>query len=147
MSAHPRLRARATARIAICDADPVRALVLAPAHETWVRAELAGTGLRTRFVQSVHDVVMALVEAPPPRPQILIIDFAALSAGELLHLHSIREQGWFGNVIAIGRIPLSVRTSLGIERAVAVGPYKLRPIAALEGQHAVHTLRLPKISG
>jgi hypothetical protein len=147
MSAHPRLRARATARIAICDADPVRALVLAPAHETWVRAELAGTGLRTRFVQSVHDVVMALVETPPPQPQILIIDFAALSAGELLHLHSIREQGWFGNVIAIGRVPLSVRASLGIERTVAIGPYKLRPIGALITQHTVHTLRLARICG
>lgn len=147
MSIHPRLRARATARIAITDTDPVRALVLAPAHETWIRGELAGTGLKTRFAQRVEDVVAALVEEPPPRPQMLLVDLAAISAGELLYLHSIRERGWFGTVIAIGRAPLSVRASLGIERAVAIGPYKLRPIAALVQQHTVHTLRLARICG
>jgi hypothetical protein len=147
MTVHPRLRARATARVAISEADPIRVLVLAPAHETWVRSELAGTGLRTQFVQSVHEVVAALIETPPPRPQILIVDFSALSAGELLHLHSIRVRGWFGSIIAVGRAAVSLRASLGIERTVTVGPYRLRPIAALEGQHTVHTLRLPKISG
>lgn len=124
-----------------------RALALAPGHETWIRSELAGTGLTTRFVRSVGEVVSALVEAPPPRPQILIVDFSAVSAGELLHLHSIREQGWFGSMIAIGRVALSLRASLGIERSVIVGPHRLRPIAALEDQHSQHTMRLSRISG
>lgn len=129
------------------DVEPVRALVLAPAHETWVRSELAGTGLTTRFVRSVAEVVSALVESPPPRPQILVVDLSSISPGDLMHLHSIRERGWFGNVIAIGRVPLPLRSSLGIERSVSVGPYKLRPIAGLENQHSMHTLRLRKVSG
>lgn len=129
------------------DAESVRALALAPDHETWIRSELAGTTLSTRFVGSVAEVVSAIIGVPPPRPQILIVDFSAVSAGELLHLHSIREQGWFGSVIAIGRVPVSLRTSLGIDRCVIVGPHRLRPIAALEDQHSQHTLRLSKISG
>ena len=147
MTVHPRLLARPTARIATSDTDAIRALVLAPAHETWIRAELAGTGLHTRCVASVAEVVSTLVAAPPPRPQILIIDLAAISAGELLHLHSIRDQGWFGNVIAVGRVPLSVRASLGVARSVAIAPHQLRPIASLMTQHTVHTLRMAKISG
>lgn len=147
MSIHPHLKARGTPRIAIAEVEPVRALALAPAHETWVRSELAGTGLTTQFVRSVSEVVAALVESPPPRPQILIVDPSSLSAGDLLHLHSIREQGWFGHIIAIGRVPLPLRESLRIERTVPVGPYRLRPIVRLEDQHSTHTLRMRKVSG
>lgn len=127
--------------------DNTRALVFAPDHETWVKSELAGTGLTVDIASSIRDVVYALIDEPPPRAQILIIDFSAITAGELLHLHSIREQGWFGNVIAIGRIPASLRKSMNVERSVLVGPYKLRPVAALAGQHTVHTMRMPKING
>lgn len=147
MSIHPRLRARATRKIVLSAAETDRVLALAPDHEAWIRSELAGTSLTTRFVRSVGEVVSALVEAPPPRPQILIVDFDEVSPGELLHLHSIREQGWFGSVIAIGRVAVSLRTSLGVDRCVTVGPHRLRPIAALEDQHSQHTMRLSKTSG
>jgi hypothetical protein len=120
-------------------------LVFAPDHETWVKSELAGTELTIDVAPSVKRVVEILIDDSAPRPQILIVDFNSMSAGELLHLHSIREQGWFGTVIALGRVPASLRKSMNIERSVDVAPYKLRPIAALAGQHVTHTMRMPKL--
>jgi hypothetical protein len=69
---------------------------------------------------SVAQVVSALVEDPPPRPQILVADFDDMSAGELMHLHVLREQGWFGRIIALGGVPPALRSSLAIERVLAV---------------------------
>lgn len=142
MAAHPRLRARGSDG-PITDRR-LRALVFAPDHETWIRSELAGTNLALSYASSIKHVVRELIEEPAPRPQLLIVDFNSMSAGELLHLHSIREQGWFGRVVALGRIPASLRKSMNVERSVDVGPHKLRPIAALAGQHGVHTIRMPK---
>ena len=143
MTTHPRLRARGTLK---ADSDgATRVLVFAPSHETWVKSELAGTPLSVEVVPSVARVVETLVAEEGARPQILIVDFNSMSPGELLYLHSIREQGWFGSVIALGRVPPSLRKSMNIERSVDVGPYKLRPIAALAGQHVHHTLRMPKL--
>jgi hypothetical protein len=124
----------------------MRAIVYAPDHETWVRSELAGTQIELEVAQSVRQLVRVLTEEAP-RPQLLVIDLNSVTAAELLHLHSIRDQGWFGAIVALGRVPASLRKSLSIERTVDVGPYKLRPIAALAGQHVTHTMRMPKISG
>jgi hypothetical protein len=124
----------------------MRAIVYAPDHETWVRSELAGTQIELEVAQSVRQLVRVLTEEAP-RPQLLIIDLNSINAAELLHLHSIREQGWFGAIVALGRVPASLRKSLSIERTVDIGPYKLRPIAALAGQHVTHTMRMPKICG
>jgi hypothetical protein len=125
--------------------DSTRVLVFAPSHETWIKSELTGTRLAVEVADSVKRVVEILTDESAPRPQLLIVDFNSMSAGELLHLHSIREQGWFGNVVALGRVPASLRKSMAIERSVDIGPYKLRPIAALAGQHAMHTMRMPKL--
>jgi hypothetical protein len=144
MATHPRLRARGTNPNGSSE-DGTRVLVYAPAHETWVRSELAGTPLSIEVAPTVKRVVETLVATEGPRPQILIVDFNSMTAGELLHLHSIREQGWFGNIIALGRVPPSLRKSINIERSVDVGPYKLRPIATLASQHVMHTARLPKL--
>ena len=144
MATHPRLRARGTDFDTTAN-DGTRVLVYAPAHEMWIKSELAGTRLTIEIATSVARVVEALVAQDAPRPQILIVDFNSMSAGELLHLHSIREQGWFGNVVALGRVPPSLRKSMSIERSVDIGPYKLRPIAALAGQHVMHTMRMPKL--
>ena len=107
--------------------------------------ELRGTALELEIAQSIGDVVAALVDDRPPRPQLLIVDLDSLSAGALLHLHSVREQGWFGKVIAIGRVSTALRTSLGVHRTVMVGPDKLRPIAMLAGEHTSSTMRMPKL--
>jgi hypothetical protein len=141
MATHPRLRARGTNPNESDDAT--RVLVFAPAHETWIKSELAGTALTMEVATSVKHVVETLA-TDGPRPQILIVDFNSMTAGELLHLHSIRERGWFGNVIALGRVPPSLRKSMNIERSVDIGPYKLRPIATLATQHVMHTMRMPK---
>lgn len=147
MPSHPRLRARATPRFAMSSDAGVRALVLAPRHEQWIERELVGTAMHARFARSVGEVVAALVDSAPPRPQMLIIDLESLSVGELLELHTVREQGWFGSVIAIGRVALSLRTSLQVERAILIGRGKLRPFAVVAGQHTNATMRMPKISG
>ncbi len=125
----------------------MRALVYAPNHETWIKSELAGTRIQIDVAKSVKQIVRVLTEEPPPRPQLFIVDFDSMNAAELLHLHSIREQGWFGTIVALGRIPPSLRKSLNVERSVDIAPYKLRPVAALAGQHVTHTMRMPKITG
>ena len=143
---HPRLRTRnAPERPATPDSG-VLALVFAPNHETWVKSELLGTRVQLELATSVKQVVRLLTQEPAPRPQLLIVDFDSMTAGELLHLHSIREQGWFGNIVALGRVPASLRKSMNIERSVDIGPYKLRPVAALAGQHLQHTMRMPKLT-
>jgi len=86
---------------------------------TWISRELAPSRITLRFVRSTKDAVRMLCVDPPPRPQILIADFDALSAGELLDLHAIREQGWFGTLIALGSTPRELRTTLNIEHTLA----------------------------
>ena len=104
--------------------EVIRVLVYAPsqARATWIETELADRSVMLQIGFSVAQVVSALVEDPPPRPQILIADFDALGAGEILHLHVLREQGWFGRIIALGELPLALISSLGVE-CVLVPPF------------------------
>lgn len=81
--------------------------------------ELARCGTASIQARSVAHVVASLVGlADGPRPQLAIIDLDALTAGELFHLHRIREQGWGGTLVALGKVPLSLRASLGIARTI-----------------------------
>lgn len=89
-------------------------------RQRWVENELSDGNATIQLARSVAHVVAALVEDPAPRPQLLVIDIDALSAGELFHLHQIRERGWFGAVVALGSVPVSLRVSLGIVRAIGV---------------------------
>jgi len=116
---HPRLHSRgATAGTA--DGSLIRVLVYAPspARASWVEAELADRAVMVQIGFSVEHVVSALTEDPPPRPQILVADFDDMSGGELFHLHTLREQGWFGRIIALGNLPTSLRSSLAIEHVL-----------------------------
>jgi hypothetical protein len=97
----------------------VRVLVYAPRRAAALEAAIADKTVLVQISFSVDHVVSALVEDPPPRPQILIADFDDLGAGEIMHLHVLREQGWFGRIIALGDLPPALRASLDIERVVA----------------------------
>jgi hypothetical protein len=98
----------------------VHAIVYSPTAERgrWVEHELARGGTTVQHAAGVKDVVSALIDDTGPRPQILVIDLDALSAGELFHLHQIREAGWCGTIVALGMIPPSLRVSLKINRVI-----------------------------
>jgi hypothetical protein len=95
----------------------IRVLVYAPSQTrgAWVEGELHDRAVVVQIGFSVDHVVSALVEDPPPRPQVLVADFDDMDPGELLHLHLLREQGWFGRIIALGSVPAALRSSLSIE--------------------------------
>ena len=112
---HPRLQSRGAERVA--DGELVRVLVYAPsaARASWIETELADRSVMMQIGYSVEHVVSALVEDPPPRPQILIADFDEIAPLDVMRLHVLREQGWFGRIIALGSVPSALRLSLEIE--------------------------------
>jgi len=148
MATHPRVQTRAT----IPDKRPgatgprLRVLVYAPseARASWIESELVDEAVMVQIGYSIAQVVSALVEDPPPRPQIMIADFDALNGGEIMHLHLLREQGWFGRIVALGNVPGSLRTSLSIEHLLrppfAAGA--LRDVIATS-TFDTHTTKLP----
>jgi hypothetical protein len=113
---HPRLHSRGTERAA-ADGELVRVLVYAPSptRASWIENELHDRSVMLQIGYSVEHVVSALVEDPPPRPQILIADFDEIAALDVMRLHVLREQGWFGRIIALGSVPSALRLSLAIE--------------------------------
>jgi hypothetical protein len=115
---HPRLHSRAVQEDPVSPGDVIRVLVYAPKRAAALEAELADKTVIIQIGFSVAQVVSALVEDPPPRPQILIADFDEMGPGEIMHLHVLREQGWFGRIVAIGDLPSALRSSLAVERVV-----------------------------
>jgi hypothetical protein len=114
---HPRTLARGTRADEL--ATRVTTIVYAAEDRIrWIENELARGKSAVQTARNVAGVVDALVEDPAPRPQILVIDVDALSPGELLHLHAVREQGWTGKIVALGRVPAALRTSLKIARVI-----------------------------
>jgi hypothetical protein len=116
---HPRVYLRG-AEPSAASGTQVRVLVYAPSpiRSAWIESELAHKSVIVQLGFSIDHVVSALVEDPPPRPQILVADFDDMDAGELMHLHVLREQGWFGRIIALGDLPPALRSSLAIERVL-----------------------------
>lgn len=93
---------------------------------------------------SVTHVGSALVEDPPPRPRILVANFDALSPAEVMHLHMLHEQDWFGRIIAIGGVPPTLHNSLAIDHVLGA-PYvrdALRDVIISAGLIA-ETTKLP----
>jgi hypothetical protein len=118
---HPRVQTREPREDrAVSPGTLIRVLVYAPAEAraSWVHTELDHESVMVQIGYSVGQVVSALTEDPPPRPQILVADFDDIGGPELLHLHSLREQGWFGRIIALGGLPPSLRSSLQIEHVL-----------------------------
>jgi len=117
-----------------------------PATKAWAESELSGQPVMIRFVPSVAEIVRALVDDPPPLPQVLIADFDAMKAADVLHLHGIRERGWFGSIIALGEVAGSLKTSLNVERVLArpLGANVLRSAVSRIGLD-LPTTKIPKI--
>lgn len=84
----------------------------------WVEKELGRLDAVLQIGRHVAHIVSALVEDPPPRPQVLVVDFDAMSAIDVMQLHAIREHGWCGRIIGLGVVPPPLRASLGIERVL-----------------------------
>jgi hypothetical protein len=102
--------------------EQIRVLVYTPGsgHAPWIESELAHKTVLVQIGYSVGQVVSALTEDPPPRPQILVVDLDQVPPGDVLHLHVAREQGWFGRIIAIGAMPVELRVSLVVD--CVIGP-------------------------
>jgi hypothetical protein len=142
MSATRHLQPRARTR------SHSRLLVFAPSSAVmkWIEDELEGEPFGRQVAHTPQQIVCALIDDPPPRAQLLIADFDALTAGDVLGLHAIRERGWFGSVIGVGTVGPELRKSLTIER-VLPRPLKggvLRWAVAEVGLDRA-TSRIPKI--
>ncbi len=115
---HPNTLARGT-RSTTQRKDPaLRVIVYAPSEQraAWIDSELTRVEALVQIARSVAQIIDALVEDPPPRPQVLVVDLDSIAPGDLLYLHLIRERGWCGRIIGLGTAPQALRASLGIER-------------------------------
>jgi hypothetical protein len=124
---HPRVLARGT-RMKIKEPEAitqviprtvVHVIVYAPTPERmrWVEQELK-VDTAIQRARDVAELVAVLVEDSRTRPQLLVIDLDSLSAGELFHVHQIREHGWCGEIVALGQVPPSLRASLKITHTI-----------------------------
>jgi hypothetical protein len=119
------VRERTTAPVqpapdSLLDGAQLIVVVYAPRDQVarWVEGELERDGSMVQTARTLPHLMRALVEDPPPRPNILVVDVDALSPAELMELHSIRERGWFGTVIGLGRVPPALRISLGVDHVL-----------------------------
>lgn len=144
---HPRLQARGTdpGEKGPAETTRLRALVYSPTSERLhaIVQELVGV-VAVQLGHSVSEVASALVEMPPPRPQVLVLDIDLVTAGELLHLHTLRERGWCGSIVAIGTVPAALARSLNIDHVVpfAMPPNTLREAIGAT-RFAAQTLQIP----
>jgi hypothetical protein len=140
---HPRVQQRSS------ELNPslMRVLVHAPspALAAWIESELVHRSILVQVGFSIAHVISALVDDPPPRPHILVVDFDALSPGAVMDLHVLRTQGWFGRLLALGDVPPSLCASLAVEAVLdtplAPGSLRQRIIADTSTLHV--TARLP----
>lgn len=119
MVPHPRLR---RTRDHVRPEPALRVLAFAPGSEVedWIVSEISRLDAFVQIERNVENVIAALIEDPPPRPAILVVDFDEMDPGEMLQLHALRERGWCGVIIGVGMIPIPLRSSLGIERVVSL---------------------------
>ncbi|MBA3463529.1 MAG: hypothetical protein H0T46_26470 [Deltaproteobacteria bacterium] len=114
MSAHPRTQQTRPL-------PALRILAYAPGskREEWILSDLRKVAAIVQVARSPTDVIAALTEDPPPVPAVLVLDFDHMPAAEMLLIHTIRERGWCGEIVAVGAIAMAMRNSLGIERVVS----------------------------
>jgi hypothetical protein len=94
----------------------VRVLIYAPDFGLlrWIESTFDGTGYLLQIARTVPEIVRIAVDDPPPRPQVLVADFDAIAAADLLGLHAIRDRGWFGAIVALGVVSAPLCSSLNI---------------------------------
>jgi hypothetical protein len=124
--------------------NAVRAIVYAPEENRseWIERELAREEIMIQTSRNITDVIAALVDDPPPRPQILVVDIDALHPAEVLELHKVREQGWTGTIFALGKVNPELRKSLRIDQVLMLVDNSLR-VAISEIGFDAQTRRLP----
>jgi len=148
---HPRIQARGTRRDDIVlPGEQIRTMIFAPepTRAAWIESELsrAPISITIQTGRKVRTVVSALVRDPEPRPKVLIVDFDAVSPGELLELHTIREEGWAGRVIGIGNVTRELAESLGVDHVFAPPLIRDSLLDCIAGtRHAAVTVAMPLI--
>lgn len=140
--------------------EPIRCLVFAPEanRARWVEDELtqahppvlesneARPKITIQLGRRVRTVVYALTKDPPPRPQVLIVDFDAISPGELFELHAIRHEGWSGRLIGLGDVPPDLVKSLEVDQVFTAPFVRDTLLDAVAGTtHAAVTALIPVI--
>jgi hypothetical protein len=143
-----RIRARGTPNEMPAPDDKLRTLIFArePTRAGWIEGELLHAQVTIQVARRVRTVVAALTKDPPPRPELLIVDFDAISPGELFELHAIRHDGWLGRLIGLGRVPADLRASLGIDEVLAAPLVRDSLLDCVAGtRHAVVTVACPVI--
>jgi len=112
-----------------------------PRRQRWIATELERCSMHNRVCESFGDLVALLADVNTPRPPILVADFDALGAGELFALGSLRERGWFGSIIAIGKVSTPLVESLSIDRVLRPPLYEDLLCDAIDslGMHDVTT--------
>jgi hypothetical protein len=141
-------RARGTRRGPDVPGEQLRALIYAPepTRAAWIESELARAPMTVTIQvgRRVRTIVSALIKDPPPRPQLLIVDIDAITPPELLELHAIRNEGWPGRLIALGRVPVELRMSLAIDH-VLTAPFIRDSLldCAAGTRHATETVQMP----
>lgn len=127
--------------------EQIRTLVYAPepTRAAWIDRELSHPPITIQIGRRIRTVVAALVRDPPPRPDVLVVDFDALSPAELHELHTIR-QGWYGRLIALGTVSPELRSSLGIDHVLVEPLVRDSLLDCVAGtNHAVVTTACPVI--
>jgi len=129
---HPRQHVREARRDSSNPA--LRALIYSPNEDRASAIAGALDGYVLVMARGLRYLIDTLIEDPPPRPQVLVVDVDLMSPGELLELHAVRDGGWCGHIIAIGEVPLALRRSLGAETVL---DHDFRPEALYEAVSAL----------
>ena len=146
--ASSRLRGRGTPAREVPATAQIRTLVFAPDPEraAWIERELSHGPITIQVGRRIRTIVAALVRDPPPRPDVLVVDFAAIREPDLVELHAVRREGWFGRLIGLGHVPPELQRSLGVDHVLPEPLVRDSLLDCVAGtRHAVTTTACPVI--